>query len=81
MISCSGDGASRLRVKCELKMEEEMATPAAELSRKALAGQVERVRFHNSETGFCVLHTKVRSERDLVSVVGHVAAINAGTFV
>ena len=37
------------------------ASPAPE--REALAGLVERVTFHNPETGFCVLRVKVRGQR------------------
>jgi exodeoxyribonuclease V alpha subunit len=58
-----------------------MVVPTAELPREALAGQVERVTFHNPETGFCVLRAKVRGERDLVTAVGHAAMIAAGEFV
>jgi exodeoxyribonuclease V alpha subunit len=36
---------------------------------------VERVTFHNAETGFCVLRVKVRGQRDPVIVVGHSALI------
>jgi len=43
-----------------------------------LAGLVERVTFHNAENGFCVLRIKARGHRDLVTVVGHAAAISAG---
>jgi exodeoxyribonuclease V alpha subunit len=53
------------------------ASPPAE----ALAGLVERVTFHSAETGFCVLRVKVRGQRDLVTVVGHAAAVTAGEFV
>nr|WP_241671566.1 ATP-dependent RecD-like DNA helicase [Dankookia rubra] len=42
---------------------------------------VERVTFHNAETGFCVLRVKVRGQRDPVTVVGHAALISAGEFV
>src|SRR5690349_18891769 len=49
--------------------------------RDALAGLVERVTFHNPETGFCVLRVKVRGQRDLATVVGAAAAIAAGEFV
>src|SRR3954453_12971428 len=48
---------------------------------EALAGLVERVTFHNAETGFCVLRVKVRGQRDPVTVVGHAALISAGGFV
>jgi exodeoxyribonuclease V alpha subunit len=46
-------------------------TPPTEV----LAGLVERVTFHNAETGFCVLRVKVRGQRDLTTVVGHAALI------
>jgi exodeoxyribonuclease V alpha subunit len=42
---------------------------------------VERVTFHNVDTGFCVLRVKVRGQRDPVTVVGHAALISAGEFV
>lgn len=46
--------------------------------REILAGLVERVTFHNSENGFCVLRVKARGHRDLVTAVGHAATISAG---
>jgi hypothetical protein len=36
--------------------------------REPLSGLVERVTFHNSDNGFCVLRVKVRGHRDLVTV-------------
>lgn len=50
-------------------------------SAEVLAGQVERVTFHNPETGFCVLRVKLRGRRELATVVGHAALISAGEFV
>jgi exodeoxyribonuclease V alpha subunit len=47
-------------------------------AREILAGLVERVTFHNAESGFCVLRVKARGHRDLVTVVGHSATISAG---
>jgi exodeoxyribonuclease V alpha subunit len=46
-----------------------------------LVGLVERVTFHNVENGFCVLRIKARGHRDLVTVVGHAAAISAGEWI
>lgn len=37
--------------------------------------------FHNPETGFCVLRVKARGRRDLLTVVGHAAAIAAGEWI
>jgi exodeoxyribonuclease V alpha subunit len=42
---------------------------------------VERVTYHNPDNGYCVLRVKARGQRDLVTVVGHAAAIAAGEFV
>ncbi len=48
---------------------------------EALAGLVERVTFHNADTGFCVLRVKARGQRDLVTVVGHADTITSGEWV
>lgn len=48
---------------------------------EVLAGLVERVTFHNSENGFCVLRVKARGHRDLVTTVGHAATISAGEWI
>jgi exodeoxyribonuclease V alpha subunit len=44
---------------------------------RVLAGLVERVTYHNAQNGFCVLRTRARGHRDVVTVVGHAAAISA----
>ena len=46
-----------------------------------LAGSVERVTFHSEETGFCVLRTKVKGRRELITVVGNAACVTAGEFI
>jgi exodeoxyribonuclease V alpha subunit len=48
---------------------------------EVLAGLIERVTYHNPENGFCVLRAKVRGHRDVVTVVGHAAAIAAGEWI
>ena len=58
-----------------------MGTPEPAADRENLAGLVERVTFHNEDSGFCVLRLKARGQRDLITVVGHAAAIGAGEFV
>jgi exodeoxyribonuclease V alpha subunit len=45
---------------------------------EVLAGLIERVTYHNEENGFCVLRIKARGNRELVTVIGHAAAIAAG---
>ena len=54
--------------------EHQVPRPESEV----LAGIVERVTFHNSESGFAVLRVKARGHRDLVTIVGHAATISAG---
>jgi exodeoxyribonuclease V alpha subunit len=49
--------------------------------RETLVGSVERVTFHNADTGFAVLRVKARGKRDLVPVIGHAASISAGEYV
>jgi exodeoxyribonuclease V alpha subunit len=46
-----------------------------------LSGSVERVTFHNEETGFCVLKVKVRGRREPVAVIGSAASVGPGEFV
>src|SRR5438477_10489447 len=48
---------------------------------EVLAGLVERVTYHNSENGFCVLRAKARGHRDVVTVVGHAATISVGEWI
>jgi exodeoxyribonuclease V alpha subunit len=50
-------------------------------TQEVLAGLVERITFHNEENGFCVLRTKARGHRDLVTVVGQAASISAGEWI
>jgi len=38
-------------------------------TREVLAGLVERVTFHNAESGFCVLRIKARGHRELITVI------------
>jgi exodeoxyribonuclease V alpha subunit len=54
------------------------ASSTAQPDREVIAGTVERVTFHNAESGFCVLRVKARGHRDLVTIVGHAATISAG---
>jgi len=46
------------------------AGPKPSNEREPLAGLVERVTFHNADSGFSVLRIKVRGRRDLVTVLG-----------
>ena len=46
-----------------------------------LVGSIERVTFHNDETGFCVLRVKARGHRKPVAVVGHAPSVAIGEVV
>ncbi len=48
---------------------------------EVLTALVERVTYQNAENGFCVLRVKARDQRELVTLVGHAAAISAGEWV
>ena len=48
---------------------------------ETLAGSVERVTFHNADSGFAVLKVHTRGKRDLVTVVGHTPAVSAGEWI
>ena len=58
-----------------------MTQPGSQQQKEVLAGIVERVTFHNSDNGFCVLRIQARGHRNLVTVVGHSATISAGEWI
>ncbi|NVN93468.1 MAG: ATP-dependent RecD-like DNA helicase [Desulfuromonadales bacterium] len=58
-----------------------MATNTIDSPIERLSGSVERVTFHSEESGFCVLRTKVRGQRELITVIGSAASITPGEFV
>src|SRR6516162_11804643 len=58
-----------------------MAQISTVSSTEVLAGLIDRVTFHNSDNGFCVLRIKARGQRDLITLVGHAAIISAGEFI
>lgn len=43
-----------------------------------ISGQIERITYHNSENGFCVLKIKTSEKKDLVTVTGNAAALQVG---
>jgi exodeoxyribonuclease V alpha subunit len=43
-----------------------------------IQGQIERITFHNDETGFTIARLKVKGFRELVTVVGNLMAPVAG---
>jgi exodeoxyribonuclease V alpha subunit len=48
---------------------------------ETLSGIIERVTFHNPETGFAVLRVQARGRRGMTTVVGHLPAVVAGEYI
>jgi len=48
---------------------------------EVLTGLAERVTYQNAENGFCVVRIRARGHRELVTLVGHAAAISAGEWI
>ncbi|MCX8514664.1 MAG: hypothetical protein ORN24_03770 [Burkholderiales bacterium] len=46
--------------------------------RTKIYGSVERVTYHNSENGFCVLRVTVKNKRDPITVIGNATQVMAG---
>jgi len=47
----------------------------------ALSGQVERVTFHNEETGFCILKVKVQGRKEPIAVLGSLPSVAPGEWI
>jgi len=47
----------------------------------ALSGLVERVTFHNEETGFCILKVKVQGRKEPVAVLGSLPSVAPGEWI
>ena len=46
-----------------------------------LSGNIERITYHNTENGFCVLRVKVKNHKDLVTVTGNVPSVSVGEYI
>ena len=42
-----------------------------------ISGVIERVTFHNDESGFCVLRVKARGQREETTVIGSLPSMSA----
>ena len=58
-----------------------MSATASSPQLDLLTGLIERVTYHNTENGYCVLRVKAERQKDLVTVVGHARMISAGDFI
>lgn len=46
-----------------------------------LSGSIERITYHNTENGFCVLRVKVKNHKDLVNITGNVPSVSVGEYI
>src|SRR5262249_35795139 len=89
-VGCRGsrDGAG---AESAARMGEMIAAPANSqrtpqtrynsVMAETLSGVIERVTFHNLDTGFAVLRVLADDRRGQVTVVGHLPNVNAGEFI
>jgi exodeoxyribonuclease V alpha subunit len=43
-----------------------------------ISGVIERVTFHNDDSGFCVLRVKTKGYREVTTIVGSLPSVTAG---
>jgi exodeoxyribonuclease V alpha subunit len=58
-----------------------MNRPSSNAVPDGVSGLVERVTFHNPETGFAVVRVSVKGRREPMTVVGTVASVNTGEWI
>jgi len=54
------------------------AIPERRPATEEISGVIERVTFHNDESGFCVLRVKARGQREETTVIGSLPSVTAG---
>ena len=54
------------------------AIPEPKPATEEISGLIERVTFHNDESGFCVLRLKTHGHREETTVIGSLPSVNAG---
>ena len=55
-----------------------VATYERRSAAEEISGVIERVTFHNSESGFCVLRVRARGRREEIMVVGSLPSVTSG---
>jgi hypothetical protein len=84
MPTCAGRLLSIISVirkadrPCENESPMNAAIPERRPATEEISGVIERVTFHNDESGFCVLRVKARGQREETTVVGSLPAVTAG---
>ena len=54
------------------------SSPERKAVTEGLSGLIERVTFHNDDSGFCVLRVKIKGQHEETTVVGSLPSVNAG---
>src|SRR2546428_2664469 len=54
------------------------AIPERKPATEEISGLIERVTFHNDDSGFCVLRLKTKGQREEMTVVGSLPSVTAG---
>jgi exodeoxyribonuclease V alpha subunit len=54
------------------------AIPERRPATEEISGVIERVTFHNDESGFCVLRVKTKGHREETTVIGSLPSVTAG---
>src|ERR1035437_4066310 len=63
---------------CENEAPMNAAIPERRPATEEISGVIERVTFHNDDSGFCVLRVKARGQRDETTVIGSLPSVTAG---
>ena len=50
-------------------------------TKEYLSGTIERITYHNTDNGFCVLRVKVKGHKDLVTITGSVPSVSVGEYI
>jgi len=50
-------------------------------TKEYLSGTIERITYHNTDNGFCVLRVKIKGHKDLVTVTGSVPSVSVGEYI
>jgi exodeoxyribonuclease V alpha subunit len=54
------------------------AIPQRQPATEQISGVIERVTFHNEDSGFCVLRIKTKGQREETTVIGSLPSVTAG---
>jgi exodeoxyribonuclease V alpha subunit len=63
---------------CENESPMNAALPERRPVTEEISGVIERVTFHNDDSGFCVLRIKTKGHREDTTVVGSLPSVTAG---